>query len=192
MLMDSTASVAMVEIDWPYMGLRAVNQLRENIRALLQIRKEEQKSLAFAASIDPSTLSKFLKGEREIQLANLDAVADFFGIATYQLFQPGISRLTERRIAERRVGRDRRIGHAQRQLGALRADIDAARPKRGRDAQVDPAAIQTLVGELQRRLAAFVASTDVGRQTPAPRETLPKTRRRPRPVGGSDSSGSDQ
>jgi transcriptional regulator with XRE-family HTH domain len=187
--MDGTASSHVVEIDEPYMGLRAVNQLRENIKALLLVRKEEQKSLALAASIDPSTLSKFLKGEREIQLANLDAVADFFGIATYQLFQPGISVLTERRVSERRAGRDRRIGHAQRQLGALRAALEPARPKRGRDVGTDPAAIQALVVEFQRRFTALLAQADARRQATAPRETLTKPRPRTGTTGGSDPPG---
>jgi hypothetical protein len=62
-------------------------------------------------------LSKILADEpdhakaRGLPVKYLDRIADFFGLATYQLLQPGISALTERRKGtERRSGRDRRIG----------------------------------------------------------------------------------
>jgi transcriptional regulator with XRE-family HTH domain len=95
------------------MGLRAVNLLRENIRSLLRARGTNQKELSFFLRRHPTTINKFLKGTREVQLADLDRMADFFGLATYQLFQPGISPLTERRSGkERRKLPDRRIGYA--------------------------------------------------------------------------------
>ena len=51
--------------------------------------------------------------ERGVPLKHLDRIADFFGIATYQLLQPGISPLTERRSGrERRTGHDRRVSMA--------------------------------------------------------------------------------
>jgi transcriptional regulator with XRE-family HTH domain len=113
------------------MGLRAVNQLRQNVLELLRVRHEDQKTLAFHMGIDKSTINKFLKGTREVQLADLDSMADFFGIATYQLFQPGISRLTERRSGrDRRSARERRIGHTQRVMLAVAGEIDRVRPKR--------------------------------------------------------------
>lgn len=103
------------------MGLRAVNLLRENIRSLLRARGTNQKELSFFLRRHPTTINKFLKGTREVQLADLDRMADFFGLATYQLFQPGISPLTERRSGkERRSGQDRRISHAQRLEEAVR------------------------------------------------------------------------
>jgi len=121
------------------MGLKAINQLRENVKALLRVRKEDQKTLAFALGRHPTTINKFLKGTREIQLQDLDRMADFFGLATYQLFQPGISLLTERRQgSDRRTGRERRVGHRFRALGgpallAMRATLgDRKRPTDGR------------------------------------------------------------
>lgn len=111
------------------MALRAVNQLRENVKALLLARKEDQKTLAFHMGVHPTTVNKFLQGTREVQLAALDSMADFFGIATYQLFQPGISRLTERRSGrDRRSGTDRRIGHTKRVMLHVADDISRHRP----------------------------------------------------------------
>lgn len=98
------------------MSLRAVTLLRQNVLDLLRTKGYLQKDLAFAMKRDPTTINKFLTGKREIQLSDLDRVADFFGLATYQLFQPGISSRTERRSGhDRRLGRERRISHAQRQ-----------------------------------------------------------------------------
>lgn len=108
--------------------MRAANQLRENIRSLLEARHENQKDLAFYLKRHPTTISKFLKGQREVQLSDLDGIADFFGIATYQLFQPGISLLTERRSGlDRRKGRERRISHAQRAMREVAPKIETAR-----------------------------------------------------------------
>lgn len=102
------------------MPYTALEQLRQNIAALLRERKEDQKTLAFTMGRHPTTINKFLKGSRELQLADLDKIAQFFGLATYQLFQPGISSVTERRQGrDRRSGRDRRVGHIGRQLHAL-------------------------------------------------------------------------
>lgn len=121
------------------MGLKAINQLRENVKTLLRVRKEDQKTLAFAIGRHPTTINKFLKGTREIQLQDLDRMADFFGLATYQLFQPGISLLTERRQGpDRRTGRERRVGHRFRALQgpalmSLRLNlVDRKRPIDGR------------------------------------------------------------
>jgi len=177
------------------MGLRAVNQLRENIRTLLFRRKEEQKALAFAASIDPSTLSKFLKGEREIQLANLDAVADFFGIATYQLFQPGISSLTERRSgSDRRSGAERRIGHTTRVMLSTAAEIEAHRPHRKASSHVVVAAssprmdaLAQAAAEYAKRIDAIISRfPDTGDETPTPRKKVAGTHPRDRVARGSD------
>lgn len=101
--------------------------MRNNVRALLYARKESQADLASWLKHSRSWINKFLNGERQVQLKDLDRIADFFGLATYQLFQPGISPITERRIQERRKGRDRRIGHAGRELRALATVVDKAR-----------------------------------------------------------------
>lgn len=96
--------------------------MRNNISALLSARRDSQADLASWLKHSRSWINKFLNGERQVQLKDLDRIADFFGIATYQLFQPGVSQLTERRIQERRKRPDRRIGHQQRELHAL-ADV---------------------------------------------------------------------
>lgn len=81
---------------------------RQNVRALLIARNENAASLAAWCSHDKSWASKVLAGDREPQLKDLDRIADFFGIDTYMLFQPGVEPLLERRKAERRSGKDRR------------------------------------------------------------------------------------
>ena len=118
--------------------MKAQLLLRENIKALLQARKEDASALASWLQHDKSWINKILNGHRDMQIEDYDRVADFFGIATYQLFQPGISRYTERRSGkERRAGRDRRVGHAFRVMGEMASDIESARRrlevKRGLD-----------------------------------------------------------
>lgn len=88
-----------------------VQVFRENVLSLLQARNEDASSLAFWCKHDKSWMSKILTGERVVKLTDIDKIADFFGLSPYQLFQPGISLMTERRIGERRSGNDRR--HAQ-------------------------------------------------------------------------------
>lgn len=100
--------------------MKANQLLKENIATLLRARQQTQRDLAGWCRRGESWLSQiFTNPEREIPLKYLDRIADFFGLTTYQLFQPGISHLTERRTSgERRTGRDRRIGrsvHAQAQ-----------------------------------------------------------------------------
>lgn len=114
----------------PITQLRALDIIRQNISALLVARRESQSGLAAWLRKDKSWINKFLNGHREIQLKDLDRIADYFGLATYQLFQPGISPLTERRSAsDRRSGRDRRIGHQQREASALAAIVAATHPR---------------------------------------------------------------
>ncbi len=107
--------------------------LRENIKALLRARKEDEVTLARWLDHDKSWINKILNGHREMQIEDFDRVADFFGIATYQLFQPGISHLTERRSGrDRRAGRDRRVSNAQRHMLSVATELDRLRPRRTR------------------------------------------------------------
>lgn len=173
------------------MRLRAVNQLRENIKACLHRRHEEQKSLAFAAKIDPSTLSKFLRGEREIQLANLDDVADFLGLEPYELFHPRISPLTERRLMQRRSGRERREGHDAREVRTLMAEVVAKHPRtaKGRRPEgpvVERTALHQLVEDFERRAAALISQAELRRQAPVPRRARADLPERDRAVGRPD------
>src|SRR5678816_4275505 len=89
----------------PQVQLKAIYVLRENIRKLLDARKEDQQTLARWCGHDKSWINKFLNEGRGVTLKDFDRIATFFGLETYQLFQPGISMLTERRTAiERRSG----------------------------------------------------------------------------------------
>lgn len=94
--------------------LRANYLLVENIRALLAGRGVDDKALAIWCGHRPAWLSKVLSGERGIKLPDLDKIADFFGLTVAQLFQHGISGLTERRHGERRTVGDRRSGQERR------------------------------------------------------------------------------
>ncbi len=87
---------------------KTMNIFRENVAALLRERGADGATLAFACGHDKSWASKVLTGEREIRMSDIDLVADFFGMSAYQLLQPGVAMLTERRVGERRSGEDRR------------------------------------------------------------------------------------
>lgn len=91
--------------------MKAGYLLKQNVDALLSARKQTRHDLAQFCRRSDAWLSKILgKDDRNIPLKYLDRMADFFGLATYQLFQPGISPLTERRKGgDRRSGRDRRV-----------------------------------------------------------------------------------
>jgi hypothetical protein len=102
--------------------LRAELLLAHNVRALLKARGQKPHDLAFYFHRSDAWISKILNAEfaidpkdkRGLRVVDLDRLADFFGLATYQLFAPGISPLTERRGGrERRTGRDRRISQAE-------------------------------------------------------------------------------
>ena len=94
--------------------LRADVLLQQNIRALLDARNINDQSLAAWCGHAPAWLSKILHGERGLQLKDLGKVADFFGLTISELFQHGISPLTERRRHERRDEKDRRTGQDRR------------------------------------------------------------------------------
>lgn len=113
-------------------GVKALRQLKANIETLLAHRKEDQATLARWCHHSKAWINKFLNDpEASIQIKDLDKIADFFGIAPYQLFQPGISAITERRKSgDRRSGHERRIGHAGRHLANLRAEHNKL-PSRG-------------------------------------------------------------
>lgn len=130
--------------------MRADRLIAQNIGALLHARRDKHKDLAQWCHHTETWISQILKGERAVQLYDLDRIADFFGIATYQLLQPGISHLTERRKGERRSGRDRRISHAQRAMMEVAPRIRAAHPRPAMKAIEDASseAVATEVDEL--------------------------------------------
>src|SRR3990167_5291086 len=97
--------------------MKANHLLKSNIDTLLHKRGQTRRDLAMwvrqsieKRKVDPWISHIFTNPDNEFQMKYLDRIADFFGLAVYQLFQPGISHLTERRAGhERRSGQDRRI-----------------------------------------------------------------------------------
>jgi transcriptional regulator with XRE-family HTH domain len=133
----STRAVLLLDLP-PTMPYKALAQLRMNVDYLLLSRRRTRADLAAEMKIDPSTLTKFFNGTREIQFHHLDGMAGFFGLDTYELFRPGISPLTERRkIKDRRMGLDRRrvdrLAHvpAPHPPQTKRMDARSTKPKRG-------------------------------------------------------------
>lgn len=92
--------------------------LKHNIDALLRARHQTRQDLARWCRRSPSWLAKiFAEERRELPLKYLDRVGDFFGLAAYQLFQPGISPMLERRKGlDRRSGKDRRLSALNHQV----------------------------------------------------------------------------
>jgi hypothetical protein len=100
--------------------LRAQHLLKRNVDALLAARGQTRKELAHWCRRSESWISQiFTSPDRNLPLKYLDRIADFFGLATYQLFAPGISPLTERRSGkDRRTGVERRVSRAAEMLEA--------------------------------------------------------------------------
>src|SRR5688500_7789418 len=102
--------------------MKAIALLKRNIDAMLHARGQTRHDLAVWCRRSDAWISKIFtepkagrgdRADRGIPLKYLDRMAEFFGVATYQLFQPGISHLTERRVLkDRRKGSDRRVSRA--------------------------------------------------------------------------------
>lgn len=103
--------------------------LAKNVQALLHGRREPPIALAKWCGHSGAWLSAILAGKRQFRMPDLDRMADFFGVSSYQLLQPGISALTERRHVKDRRLRDRRIGHPQRAMLHLTAQVAEPHPK---------------------------------------------------------------
>lgn len=95
--------------------LRADALLAENIRTLLNARGIEAQALAMWCGHKAAWISKIVNSDRGVKVKDLGKIADFFGITVAQLFQHGISPLTERRKQERRCEHERRSGRDRRQ-----------------------------------------------------------------------------
>lgn len=109
-------------------SLKANYLLIQNIRALLAARGTDDKALAMWCGHKPAWLSKIMSSDRGMKLDDLDKVADFFGLTVAQLFQHGISPLTERRRSERRRAIDRRGGQDRRGAGDARLHPELVSP----------------------------------------------------------------
>lgn len=100
--------------------MKAGYLFKKNVETLLKARGHTRHDLAFYCRRSDAWISKILgNSDRNLPMKYLDRIADFFGIATYQLFQPGISPLTERRKGERRKGADRRVSRLPDLLRAM-------------------------------------------------------------------------
>lgn len=114
------------------MQLKAKALLKRNIDAMLSARGQTRHDLARWCHRSDAWLSKIFaepkperkdRTDRGVPLKYLDRFAQFFGVETYQLFQPGISHLTNRRSGkERRTVPDRRISQAV--LSEQQGDVD--------------------------------------------------------------------
>ena len=113
--------------------LRADILLAENIRTLLNVRGIDAQALAIWCGHKPAWISKILNNERGVQVRELGQIADFFGLTVPQLFEPGISPLTERRHRQRRTGQERRSGEDRRRkydYFRVHPDVDPFRHQR--------------------------------------------------------------
>lgn len=142
--------------------MRASDLLKTNIETLLAARKQTKHELARYCRRSDAWLSKILGGpDRNLPLKYLDQLADFFGLVVYQLFQPGISPLSERRRGkERRVLTDRRMSARNRSLPRT--------PVRGLELSPDEEAflaeIKSLTHEEYQRVKHWVHITKLGRK----------------------------
>lgn len=157
----------------PY-AMKALRLLKDNIQALLHHRKEDQVSLAQWCGHSKAWINKFLnEDDAEIQLKDLDRIGDFFGVAAYQLFQPGINRVTERRRGERRANEERRIGAAGKMADRLQSEVNKL-PRLARQTDHDvstlPAPIQKIILKANRQIAAYEAQIARGQVTSARRK----------------------
>jgi hypothetical protein len=75
-----------------------------NIRALLSTRRMDAGALAQWCGHKAPWISKIMSLERGVQVKDLGRIADFFGLDVCDLFQRGITPLTERRRAQRWTG----------------------------------------------------------------------------------------
>jgi hypothetical protein len=164
--------------------LKAVLLLKSNIDTLLQARGQTRKELAFWCRRSESWLSQiFTDDERNMPLKYLDRIADFFGIATYQLMQPGISPLAERRSAsERRSGKDRRLSRAipvsQKPGDVDLMDVIRALSREGRQKAIT--VLADILNDELRGLRARGPDDGPPRRTPRTPQSKPSGRKRPR------------
>ena len=175
-----------------YAPMKAPLLLKQNIDALLRKKGLARKDLAQWCYKSESWISKIYREERrQFPIELLDRIADCFGLATYQLFQPGIASTTERRsLIDRRGGKERRQGYAQRVMLDLQTEIE---PFRGKRADAEPpsplaAAVRRLTEDYERKVSALLAQADAGGQAAAHRRRLPQASQSGRSARGSDSA----
>lgn len=169
--------------------MKAARIVAENVSALLKRENYHQTDLAQHCKRSDPWVSQFLRGERTWQLDDLDKVADFFGMDTFELFRPGIAQRSERRGVQRRAGVDRRVRHDLRNAQQLHGQIETARPRKDSDGAATSAhakQLHALVADFARRVGVLLPPADAGRQTASPRRGRPKVSVRDRAVRRSD------
>lgn len=149
--------------------LPAIRALKDHVDTVLHDRHMSRKDLAQACGKSESWISKIFKeDERTFSMHDLDAIADALGLEVHQLFQPGISRLSERRSgAERRTNTDRRIGHSGRLISYLRGELNkvsrnSTQPPRSvrdvvaaADLSAVPSPVAQIIQDADARIAAW-------------------------------------
>lgn len=165
--------------------MHAKRLLAENIRSLLKGRGQTQHDLAMWCRNSDVWLSFILSGKRGVSLEDLDRIADFFGLHTYELFLPGVSHLTERRTVQRRSGLERREGHKERELRYLRMAISLPSGGHG-TAPGAKTSVRSILTEAEKQLADVLSPPDIRRQTPASRRPVAGSRKGDRDLDGLD------
>lgn len=94
--------------------MNALDLLRKRVGHLLHHSGKTRKDFAIYLGKQPSWSTEFFQGRHGVSLRDLDRVARFFGISVPQLFEIDGHRFRDRRINQRRVGRERRSGKDRR------------------------------------------------------------------------------
>ncbi len=167
--------------------VKAPRLLVENIAGLLRVRGAKQTDLAQWCRRSDVWISNVLSGKRNLTLRDLDRIADFFGLATYQLFQPGVSRMTERRSGvDRRRGRERRISHKEYAVRALADAIGRPMPIQAPVMEPLTDAETELIQRLRQKPDVGAAVSQLVGLVPTPKEDAPKIRKRRKTVAKND------
>ena len=98
----------------------AAELLRRRIASLLQFSGRTRKDFAIYLAKRPSWATEYFQGRHGMTLKDLDRAARFFGVSVPQLFEVDGYRFRDRRIAQRRCGRERRTGKDRRKPEPLR------------------------------------------------------------------------
>lgn len=88
--------------------MNALDLLRRRVNDLLHHSGRTRKDFAIYIGKAPSWATELFQGRHGIALKDLDRVARFFGVSVPQLFEIDGYRFRERRMGERRAGKERR------------------------------------------------------------------------------------
>jgi transcriptional regulator with XRE-family HTH domain len=177
-------TTALIDVCLPM--IRANRLLADNIAALLRLRGYKQRDLAQWCRKSDVWVSLILSNKREVQFRDLDRIADFFGVATYQLLQPGVAQATERRHGERRAGFDRRVSHQTRLARDLEGRLRPPSFQKGADGSPPPHPLRQVLVEFERRVSRLLSEAESRGQIAPIGTEEPARRARRRVAGGSD------